>query len=266
VLEVANATRRDLLRTALVEARTAAESDRHTALVMIVGPWPVGILGLVAGRLAEESRRPAIVGTRVGTAIRASARGDGALDLAAALDDVSDLLVRHGGHRGAAGFEVRAADWGPLRERLEAVASSLTHSDGREVIDIDLAVPAGTVDHRLLAALRSLEPTGPGNPAPVIVVEGLIVTRVRSVAGGHAQLTFRRDLDVIDAIAFGRGDLADAVSIDERVDVVATLGSRTFAGLETMQLEVRDVATTGIHAASSAIAAAIAGRALEVTG
>jgi len=260
VLETANATRRDLLRTALVEARTAAEGDVDRGLVMVVGPWPIGIIGLVAGRLADELRRPAVVGCVVGSTIRASARGDGSVDLAAALDATSDLLVRHGGHRGAAGFEVTVDDWEPLRGRLATIVGSAPPDDDRAVLDVDLALSASAVDHRLLAALRSLEPTGPGNPTPLIAIEGLTVARVRVAAGGHSQLTLKRDPDVLDAIAFGRGDLAGGLAVDDRVDVVASLGSRVFGVAETMQLEIRDIATSGGHAASAALGAAIAGR------
>ena len=67
------------------------------------------------------------------------------------------------------------------------------------------------VDYRLLRELAALEPTGPGNPDPLVGVHGLTVTRVRAAAGGHAQLTLRRELDVVDAIAFERGDLVDAL-------------------------------------------------------
>ncbi len=61
-----------------------------------------------------------------------------------------------------------------------------------------------------------LGPTGPGNPEPLVGVHGLTVTRVRATAGGHAQLTLRRDVDVVDAIAFDRGDLVDTVHEGDR--------------------------------------------------
>ena len=70
-------------------------------------------------------------------------------------------------------------------------------------------------------------------------VHGLTVTRVRSAAGGHAQLTLRRDVDVVDAIAFERADLVDAVREGDRVDVAGRLASRRFGGFESLQLVVR---------------------------
>ena len=79
------------------------------------------------------------------------------------------------------------------------------------------------------------------------------MARVRSASGGHTQLTLRRERDVLDGIAFGRADLADTVHEGDRVDIVATLASRTFGGYESLQLEVRDVAPSGYHPAAAEI-------------
>ena len=68
------------------------------------------------------------------------------------------------------------------------------------------------------------------------------MTRVRAAAGGHAQLTLRREIDVLDGIAFGRGDLVGTVHEGDRVDVAAHLVSRRFGGFESLQLGVIDVA------------------------
>src|SRR5262249_27648288 len=111
VLETANATRRDLMRTAVPEARTSPDTGGDAPATIIKGPWPVGIVGLVASRLAEERRRPAIVGAELGPVIRASCRSAGGMHLADALATCSDLLLRHGGHAGAAGFEIEAERW-----------------------------------------------------------------------------------------------------------------------------------------------------------
>ena len=79
------------------------------------------------------------------------------------------------------------------------------------------------------------------------------MTRVRAANGGHTQLTLRRRIDVLDAIAFGRADLAETVREGDRVDVVARVVSRTFGGYESLQLEIRDVAASGTHAEARAI-------------
>ncbi|HET7703294.1 MAG TPA: single-stranded-DNA-specific exonuclease RecJ [Candidatus Limnocylindrales bacterium] len=255
-LDAANRTRRDLTSQAVAEARasvTAARADAESGFgpahaIIVHGPWPVGIVGLVASKLAEDHGRPAIVGADLGDVIRASCRSDGRLDLGAALDACGDLFLRHGGHAGAAGFEIEAARWPELVTTFDALAARAVPDDPRLPLAVDLRLPALDVDYALHRDLRRLAPCGIGNPEPLLVVEGLTVTRVRSASGGHTQLTLKRRLDVIDGIAFGRADLAETVREGDRVDVVARLMSRSFGGYESLQLDVRDVATSGMHA------------------
>lgn len=242
-LEAANVTRRDATRTALDEARAALGDDPGGGPAILVrGAWPVGVVGLVAARLAEEHGRPAVVGAELGGTLRASCRAPDGYDLAATLAACDDLLVRHGGHRGAAGLEVAAERWDAFAARFASLVGAAGPSDPRRALVLDLALPARAADYRLLELLAPLAPTGPGNPDPLIAVHGLTVTRVRAAAGGHAQLTLRRELDVVDAIAFGRGDLCDVVREGQRVDVAGHLVSRRFGGRETLQLVVLDVA------------------------
>ncbi len=83
-LEAANTMRRDLMTTALDEARAAlaADSAAASSVIVVAGPWPVGIVGLVAGRLADEHGVPAIVFSTTVEPWRGSARGVPGFDLA----------------------------------------------------------------------------------------------------------------------------------------------------------------------------------------
>jgi single-stranded-DNA-specific exonuclease len=246
-LETANVVRRDLTKTAVEAARAAVAGDPPNAAAVLHGPWGVGIVGLVAGRLAEERGRPAVVGADLGEVVRASCRSDGSLDLGATLERCADLFIRHGGHAGAAGFELRTERWDEFRERFLAYAAETAPTDPRVTARIDLALPARDVDYGLYRELAGLAPCGPGNPQPLVAVLGLTVTRVRAATGGHSQLTLRRDRDVLDGIAFGRSDIADTVREGDRLDVVARLTSRTFGGFESLQLDIHDVASSGSH-------------------
>ena len=256
-LEAANVARRDLMRDAVAGARTIlglgggteGDGDRLApalpSALIVRGDWPVGIVGLVAGRLADETGRPAIVGTLIGDVVRASCRGDGRLDLAGTLAVCGDLLIRHGGHRAAAGFEIAVDRWETFAPRFVALADAAIPTDIRRPMRIDLALPARLVDYALLRDLARLAPCGVGNPEPLLAVLGLTVGRVREANGGHTQLVLRRERDVLDAIAFGRADLVTQLSEGDRVDVVATVASRAFAGVESLELVVRDVAASG---------------------
>ena len=100
-----------------------------------------------------------------------------------------------------------------------------------------------------IRAEPALEPTGTGNPPVSVGVSGLVVTRVRRAGEAHAQLTLRKGLEVLDAIAFGRADLVGAVNEGDAIDVVARIGSRAWGGYESLQLDIRDVAPAGTLAA-----------------
>ncbi len=254
-LEAANLTRRDLMKTAVGEARTAVADETGEPATVVRGPWSVGIVGLVAARLVEDRGRPAVVGADLGDVVRASCRSDGSLDLGATLERCGDLFIRFGGHAGAAGFELPTERWDEFRSRFLAFAAESAPPDPRVAIAIDLALPALEVDYALYRELAGLAPCGPGNADPLVAVLGLTVTRVRAAAGGHSQLTLRRGLDVLDGIAFGRADIAEVVHEGDRLDVVARLTSRTFGGFESLQLDIRDVATSGSHPRTAAILA-----------
>ncbi len=246
-LETANMTRRDLMTSAVAEARAIVASVPDRAATIVRGPWSVGIVGLVAARLADDRSRPAVVGADLGDTIRASCRSDGSMDLGAALESCADLFTRHGGHAGAAGFELPADRWDAFIARFEALAEGAVPRDPRPTLRIDLAIPALDVDYGLHRELAALAPYGPGNPQPLVAVLGLTVMRVRRAGDGHTSLTLRRSRDVLDGIAFGRADIADLVHEGDRIDVVARLTSRRFGGLESLQLEIRDAALSGAH-------------------
>jgi single-stranded-DNA-specific exonuclease len=256
-LETANKSRRDLMRVAVEEARAVVGADdvasADRAAIVVRGDWPVGIVGLVASRLAEDLGRPAVVGANLGEVVRASCRSDGVLDLGAALEACGDLFTRFGGHAGAAGFELPVERWEEFTARFELLAAASPRPDPRPVLRLDVALAAIDVDYSLHRELGSLGPCGAGNPDPLVAILGLTVTRVRAATGGHAQLTLRRTLDVLDGIAFDRADLVDSVREGDRVDVVGRLVSRRFGGYESLQVEIRDVAASGFHAEAAAI-------------
>jgi len=261
-LETANRTRRDLMRLAVDEARAVVAAgggaigdvtQAESGAVVVRGDWPVGIVGLVASRLVEDLGRPAVVGANLGSVVRASCRSDGSLDLGAALEACGDLFIRFGGHAGAAGFELPVERWEEFRTRFAVIAAAAPRPDPRPVLRLDVALAAIDVDYALHRELARLAPCGTGNPDPLVAILGLTVTRVRAATGGHAQLTLRRTLDVLDGIAFDRADLVDSVREGDRVDVVGRLVSRRFGGYESLQVEIRDVADSGAHAEAATI-------------
>jgi single-stranded-DNA-specific exonuclease len=272
--EAAYSERRGLTKSYLAEARLALGLDAAAggaaapggvtagdatpavgpapAALLVRGDWPIGLIGLIAGRLAEETGRPAVVAAPLDAdtgLLRASCRGPVSWSLAEALVACEDLLVRHGGHAGAAGFDIRADRWPEFERRFLSLAQVAPRSTGRVELALDVVLPATEVDYQLVRELEMLEPTGPGNPAPTLGLTGLKVVRARSASGGHTQLVLGRGRDVLDAVAFRRPELAASLREGDRIDVVARAASRRFGGFESIQLEVLDVAPQGSNPA-----------------
>jgi single-stranded-DNA-specific exonuclease len=242
-LEAANTLRRELTATAMAQARESLAAQPDSPFLVLAGDWPVGVIGLIAGRLAEERGRPALVLSTALDPWRGSARSAGGIDLAAAFASCHDLFERFGGHPAAAGCHIVPERVEELRRRLDAFVRQRPPADARPTISLDLVQSAVAADYVLLRELAPFE--GAGDAPPLIGIAGLAVNRVRAANGGHTQLTLRRGREVVDGICFGRTDLAEQLTEGSEIDVVARLASRSFGGLETLQLEIRDVAPAG---------------------
>lgn len=101
-----------------------------------------GVVGLVAGRLAEKYYRPAVVIETGSEESRGSCRSITEFHITEALDEVAHLLVRHGGHAQAAGFTVRNENLPQFRQALSDIAAR--ELSGRELVPtlaIDAELP-----------------------------------------------------------------------------------------------------------------------------
>lgn len=251
LIETANSERRDLMATALEEARVALGPDPDAPMTIVAGPWPPGIVGLVAGRLADQLGRSAVVFSTLAVPWRGSARSAGDLDLGALFSAHAELFERFGGHAAAAGCHLPPERYDAFRAAMHAAVQGTTARSvedraspiRRRTLPLDLAVSARSVDHLLLADLLPLD--GAGDEPPVLGITGLAVARVRLTNGGHTQLTLRKGAEVLDGICFGRADLAEVLREGDAIDVAARLMSRSYGGYESLQLEVRDVAPPG---------------------
>ncbi|MDQ2952759.1 MAG: single-stranded-DNA-specific exonuclease RecJ [Chloroflexota bacterium] len=237
-LETRNAERQELTRQVDKGARErAAERPDAWATVVADETWTAGVVGLAASRLVEDHGRPAVVIAIVGEEGKGSCRSIADVHIAEALDECDDLLIKHGGHAMAAGFSV-AKDLIPqFIERLDEVVRRRL-GDVRPVpsLRVDAEIEAEAVTARLAAELADLEPTGAGNPRPHFLVRNVRVWGIRQVGADADHLKCKITLGrfTFDAMAFRRGDRADAMTDAGTVDAVVTLdtGLRGFVELK----------------------------------
>jgi len=168
-LDARNRERQQIEKTIVEEvlALVRGKFDAQKDFVIVEGGllWHIGVVGIVASRVLQEFYRPTlIIGGEHGE-LRGSGRSISGFDLAAALRECDDLLLRHGGHAMAAGLSVRFEQIRPLRERLNAIARrTLQPEDLHPPLRLDAEIGLGELHLDALAELEQVKPTGMGNP------------------------------------------------------------------------------------------------------
>ena len=247
-LESLNDERRRLTTDAMSDAeqqiRRQLDPSGQAPLVLFVGGETIhhGIVGIVAGRLADQWSRPAFVWSVIDDEARASGRSAAGFDLVRMLDSTRDLLVRGGGHAKAAGFSAEPSQLGPLMARLNEAAQAQLDAgeagawaalEGR--MDIDAQVPLSVVTRQTVSWIERLAPFGEGNPAPTFLSNRVGVRQAKTVGADNAHL--RLDLDGWSAIGWRLGQAAP--DIGSQVDIVWRL-RRGLRGQP--ELEITDLA------------------------
>ncbi len=207
-----------------------------------------GIIGLVAGRLAEKFYRPAVVVTTGPEVSRGSCRSIPEFDIGGALYKVEARgirFLRHGGHTQAAGFTIATEELPELRKQLnEVAAEALGSQELRPGWDIDETVALGSLPRDTYQLMRGLAPFGKGNPVPVFLSTGVQVTNLRTMGsnGEHLRLKLKDQGVTWDAVAFRQGEAANVIgSGDSTIDVVYTIGIDRYGPEETLRLTVLDL-------------------------
>lgn len=250
-LNQANRDRQELSRRVQGLARELAASTgkQERPLVLLdSAEFAAGVVGLVAGKLAEEWGRPVLLVERGEATSKGSARSVPGFSMIEALTTCEELFVRFGGHAAAAGFTIENANLPVLEDRLlQLAAARLKDEQLQPTLDIHATVELKQVGWPLLNELARLEPFGQGNPQPVLMSPAVEVldARQRGGDGQHLRLLLRKNGETHEAIGFRLGHLADAVRRRPLVDLAFTLEANEWNGERRLQLNVKDFRRAG---------------------
>ena len=255
-LEAFNTERKAIEERMLEEAFASAEAslaaDPSPPLLFLAAEgWHKGLLGLIAGRVAERFRLPTFVSALDPDGFATgSARSIASVDLGAAVRSAvhEGLLVKGGGHAMAAGFrlERRKQDRlvGFLRDRL---AGPVAQAGLVRVLAIDGALSAGGATKDLLDQLDRAGPYGPGHPEPRFVFPAHRLSRVRVIKDMHLRCTLKaQDGARLEACAFRIADtplgklLLNAEG--QQLHVAGHLRRNSWQGRESVELLIEDAA------------------------
>ena len=246
-LEALNRDRQAMSDALLAEARArlqrAPEALRQPAIVLDGEGWEPGVLGLVAGHLAREYGRPAIlIGHRPGRASMASARSVEWVDIHAAIASQRAHLLSEGGHPMAAGCSIERAKVDLFRQGLWAWMRERAVAPPKPILEIDAEVPWSEVDLDLAREIGRLAPFGEGNPTPVLLTGGGTLTRVEDISR-RAETPHRRlfvDSDEGRALRFTWFNAQELPQVGERLEIAFTARVNRWRGRERLDLQFVD--------------------------
>ena len=212
------------------------------AVVLADPDWNPGVLGIVASKLAERLFRPTFLLRLEGAEAKGSGRSVDGFPLVDALEELSPLLSRYGGHSQAAGLALPASNLPAFRDGMNRIARGYASARGDAPgIPVDAQVGLGDITPGFMGELERMRPFGIGNEEPVLLAERVRVVRKTpfGAVGQHLKFEVAGDNRRFDVVGFHRaglpveeGGIADLLFTPQRV---------SFRGNVRLRLLLRDV-------------------------
>ncbi|HWE98474.1 MAG TPA: single-stranded-DNA-specific exonuclease RecJ [Caulobacteraceae bacterium] len=255
-LDALNAERKAVERAILEEAiaviEAASNFDQGAPILVVAREgWHPGVVGIVASRLRERYRRPAIVlGIDPASDIaKGSGRSQPGVNLGRAISEAyrEGLLLSGGGHAMAAGMTLRPSAVPELRAFLaDRLSTDVAAAVAAEALDIDALISPGPGARQMLELFRPLAPFGPGAPEPMFALADVRVQGAQPVRGGHIRC---RLVDAggahVEAIAWRAGDSALGARLlagGGALHAAGKLKENPWRGPDAVQFEIEDLA------------------------
>ena len=259
-----NDERKEIEAKVFDEARAQLENPARPekwSLTNTCGPivvygkdWHQGVLGIVAGKLSQYYGRSALVFTDDATepgCAKGSGRAYGDFDLYDCLTRISDCLVNFGGHKKAAGMLVRKTEMGAFMEALEKESAKILEEKGQSgepdedhVIAAECEIMPDGLNFDSYYQVSKLRPFGIGNPKPVFITNGLIISGIAQMSNGahiRLDLTDSEGKYSFSAVGFGMGDYYNILRAGDVIDIAYTLNEYSYRGETTLSLHLEDI-------------------------
>ncbi len=245
-----NDERKQMVAHIMKDVKKTLGKREEKSLIVIGNPsWRVGILGLVASKVAEEYKKPVFVwGSEGSEIIRGSCRAWGDVNLVTLMSSMpEDSLLGFGGHVSAGGFSVSHTEIHFLEERLLTVYDGIKNKIEKEVnVNIDANITVDDVTMENYSVIEKLAPYGMGNPKPTFMLTDVPITTIKEFGKekNHLELIFTNKKGrPVKAITFfkTRESFSRSLSAGERINLIATFDKSTFGGRTELRLRIVDI-------------------------
>ncbi|OGI26634.1 MAG: single-stranded-DNA-specific exonuclease RecJ [Candidatus Moranbacteria bacterium RIFOXYB1_FULL_43_19] len=247
-LEAKNSERQKMTQEIFAEVKSTLEDNEKYKLIIRKGKnWPLGILGVVAGKVAEEYHCPTFILRENNEILEGSGRSIDVFNLIEAVSSLSGQLEKYGGHSQAMGIKIKPKNLPQFEKNLlKIIEKGYDENTWGKRIQIDAEIRPQEIDWDILSEIRKFEPFGEGNREPVFLTKGLFVLGIRQVGNGQKHLKFVFGSDnsgkrSFEGIFFKGGDFFSKFRSGDRVAVVYNLRSNEWSGNRKIELDIIDL-------------------------
>lgn len=205
--------------------------------------WHHGVIGIVSSKITEKYFKPSILlsfeedGTGKG-----SGRSIPGFDLHEALMKCENCLEKFGGHSMAVGLTIKKENLEQFYKEFEKIAEENETENIIPIINVDAKIELDKIDKSVVEDLKQLEPFGEANKTPTFALKNIRIDSIRALSEGkHLKLTLRENNQIINAIGFNIGELAEAYKIGDKIDIAGVLEINTFNGIDNLQINIKDI-------------------------
>lgn len=240
----------DILQEIREQIQVHPELVQQRVLLFSGNDWHHGVIGIVAARLEEQFGKPVMVLTIEGEQARGSARAFGDFSVFACLDACRSHLTKYGGHPGAGGFSLSAAEIPAFFAAVQQYAAEQFPHMPQMTLQADRLLLPQELTIENIASLSVLEPYGEGNPAPVFAICHAVLEAIQPLSGGlHSKLKLRYGSLYLDVLLFRVSPDAVGLPLQSMCDFLVTAECKTFQGRPQLSLIVKDYRRSGISQA-----------------
>ncbi len=242
-LDAANRARQSMEKDILDEIESATNADpaiiSGDVAVLDSDRWHVGVIGIIATRIAEKFGVPAFIISTSSEPARGSARSVEGINLVDMLSRCSDDLLGYGGHPMAAGITIKKEDISKFKNRISGICSEAMSNRLQSEISIDAVADPSEISKRLIEELDLLKPFGCGNPEPVLKLENASIVTRRIVGVNHLKMLLKTPAGNFDSIGFELGEMLPQEAKNISLAFVPRLND--WNGTLNLQLKIRDL-------------------------
>ena len=234
-------TEKNIYTDAVMQIERDGLADKNTIVVMGKN-WHHGVIGIVSSKITEMYFKPSILLCEEDDYGKGSGRSIPGFDLYEALSECNDLIDKFGGHSMAVGINVKKDKFEEFKNKLEELAKTKHVEEIVPILKIDAQINLDDINKDMVDSLKELEPFGEENKMPLFAFKNLKIDSIRALSEGkHLKLTLKDNKNIVNAIGFNIGELANEYRIGDKVDVVGNLEINTFNGVDNIQINIKDI-------------------------